>query len=189
MALRYMTEFMPQHRGQLVAAAHHCQQTQMNAEIPPRQGESVDRAVSSEHQFPGKALAQFTGEVTTPACSRQQWLPDALHIVGQYRVINVVRIAVDLTRNPVAQPAFDAAAHLATVTEGRQLHCVGSARRPRCQQRSEQDQCTDVHASYCDSEAFHDRMMRDSHKRRVNLANPARRINCNEISHEFTYPF
>ena len=188
-ALRYVTQLMPEHRCQFIAAANHRQQPQMNTKISARQRKRIDRAVAPEHDLPGKALTQFTAKVATQARRRQQRLPDALHIVDQHRIVNVIRVTVDFARNPVTQSALDIAAHLAAIPQRRQLVAVGRTPLQRRQQRGRQNQSMNGDATHRVYGAFHDRMMRDSYKRRVNLALPAQRSNCNELTHELTYPF
>ena len=81
MPLRDVAELVRQHRGQLVPAADHAQQAQVQAEVAPRQGEGVDRAVAPHEDLPGKGLVQLRQQFATLARRRQQGLPDALHIV------------------------------------------------------------------------------------------------------------
>ena len=125
MALRDVAEFVPQDRGQLVAVADHGNQPQVHAQVAARQGKGVDRAVAPQHDLPGKTLGQFGRQVTTRARCRQQGLPDALHVLGQHRVVQVVRIAVDFTRDAVPQAALVAAAHGAGVAQRRDLGARG----------------------------------------------------------------
>ena len=90
----------------------------MHAKVAARQGKRIHRAVAPKHDLPGKSIPQFRRPVTPSPCRSPQSLPDALDIVDQPRVVQVVRVPVDFTRDPVAQPAFGAATHLATVTQG-----------------------------------------------------------------------
>ena len=81
-ALGDVAQLMPQHRGQLVAAGHHRNQTQVHAQVAAGHGKGIHRAVLAQHDFPGKALVQFRRQITPQTSRRHQGLPNALHILG-----------------------------------------------------------------------------------------------------------
>ena len=131
MALRDMAKFMAEHRGELVAAADHGQQAQVQAQVATRQSKCVDGAVTSQQDLPGKSFVQLRTQVATKAGRRQQGLPDVLYIVAQNGIVKVIRVAVQLAHNSVTQASLFVAAHLAAITQQRQIgrctHCNGLA--------------------------------------------------------------
>ena len=72
---------------------------------------------------------QFRRQVAAQSRRIQQGLPNALHVVAQNRIVNVVRITVDFAGNPVAQAAFGTASNFTTVPQGGQLDIVRPAQR------------------------------------------------------------
>ncbi len=127
MPLRDVAQLVPQHRRQLVAVADHCNQTHVHTQVAAGQGKSVHRAVAPEHDLPGKALVQFRRQIAPQPGGRQQGLPNALHVVGQHGVVQVVGVAVNFAGNAVAQASFVAAGHVAAIAQRGQL-----AGRQRC---------------------------------------------------------
>ena len=121
MALGDVAKFVPEHRRQFVAAADHADQAQMHAQITAGQRKRVHRAVAPEQNLPGKPRIELGRQIAARARCREQRLPDALHILGQDWVVDIVRIAVDLARNAVAQAPLGTAAHVTAVAQRRQL--------------------------------------------------------------------
>ena len=119
MTLGHVRQLVAEHGGQLVPAGDNCHQPQVQSKIAAGQRKRVDRTVFAHHDFPGKAFVQLGAEVASQPCRRQQQLPDALHILGHHRVVNVVRVAVDFTRNAVAHASLVARRHVAAVAQVR----------------------------------------------------------------------
>ena len=101
-ALADVAEFVRQHRGQLVAAAHHAHQPQMHAQVAARQGKSVHAAVAPQQHRPGKALVQLLGQFAARAGRLAQRVQRGLHILLQRAVVEVVGVAVELADDVVA---------------------------------------------------------------------------------------
>ena len=121
MPLGDVAEFVRQHRGQFIFAIDDGNQPKMHAKIAPRQGKGIDAAITSKRHIPGKRGFQFGQELTTLAGTLQQALPDALHVLPQHRVIDVIRVTVERTRNAITQPAFGRHAHFGAIAQSRQL--------------------------------------------------------------------
>ena len=102
-ALRDVAQLMRQHRRQLVARADHSDQSQVHSQIAAGQRKGVDRAVPPQQDLPGKALFQLVRQLAPRARRIDQVLPDAFHILLQYRIVDVVRIAVQRADDAVTQ--------------------------------------------------------------------------------------
>jgi hypothetical protein len=102
-ALGDMAELVRQHRRQFIAAAHHPHQPQMQAKVGTGQGKGIDRAVAAQQNLPGVGLVELRGQLAALAGRRQQRLPDALHVFHEDRIVHIVRVAVQLAGNAVAQ--------------------------------------------------------------------------------------
>ena len=125
-ALRDVAQLMRQHRRQLVTRADHADQAQMHPQIAARQRKGVDRAVPPQQDLPGKALLQLVRQLAARACRIDQVLPDAFHIFLQYRIVDVVRIAVERADDAVTQTP------LVTGRRGRAIAQRGQAQLGLC---------------------------------------------------------
>ena len=109
MALGHVAEFVRQHRRQFVARGGDVDQAQLQAEPAAGQRERVDDAVLAQQHLPGEAVVELRGEFAARAGGGQQPLPDVLHVLVQDGVVDVVRVAVQLARDPLAEFALGAA--------------------------------------------------------------------------------
>ena len=108
-------------RGQLIAAADHADQAQIDAHIAAGQRKRVDLTVLAQEQRPGKALLQLGRQLATLARRILQMQPDAFHIFLQHRVVQIVRIAVQLADDGIAQtPLLARGQRRCAVAQGRQ---------------------------------------------------------------------
>ena len=128
MALRYMAQLMRQHRSEFVAATDHAHQPQMHAQITARQRKGVHRAVAPQQHLPSKALVQIGRKLAARTRRRQQRLPQVVDIFIEHRVIDVVRVAVQLADDAVAQAAFIAQRQITAIAQRWQARL----RRHRC---------------------------------------------------------
>jgi hypothetical protein len=92
----------------------------MQPQISPGQRKGIDRAVTAQQDLPRIGLIEFRCQLATLAGSTQQGLPDALHIFRKNRIVHIVGVAVQFTRNPVAQAALRIGGHVGAVTQVRQ---------------------------------------------------------------------
>ena len=115
-----MAQLMGQHGGHLIGAGDGTDQPQMHAKIATRQGKGIDAAVADQKHVPGKAFVQFRRQLAPRAGSGHQRLPDALQIIHQHRVIDVVRVAVKADGDAVANAAFCRSRKLGIVAQRRQ---------------------------------------------------------------------
>ena len=106
MPLGDVAQFMAQYRRQLVTVAHRANQAQMHAQVATRQRKGIDAAVTNQKQLPGKALVQLRRDVPTRARCRHQGLPNALQVVPQHRVVDVVWIPVNAGGNALANASL-----------------------------------------------------------------------------------
>ena len=120
MPLRDMAQLVRQHGGHLIGAGDRTDQPQMHAKIAARQGKGIDAAVADQKHVPGKALVQFCRQLAARAGSGHQRLPDALQIIHQHRVIDIVRVAVKADGDAVANAAFCRCRKLGVVAQRRQ---------------------------------------------------------------------
>ena len=124
MTLCHMAELMRQHGGEFIATADDPDQTQVQTKISAWQGKRVDAAVTAKHDLPGKTLVKFRRQISAQSCRSKQGLPDRLHIVAQDGVIDIVRIAVDLTGDAVSEAPLRRRPQLAAVAQCRQLASI-----------------------------------------------------------------
>ena len=117
MTLRYVAHLVGQHGRQFVSVAHDTYQAQMQTEITARQGKGVDGPVAPKHDLPSKALLDLGRHFAAGFRCSQQRLPDAVDVFEQDGIIQVVRVAVDLPRNAVAQAALGRCCERAVVTQ------------------------------------------------------------------------
>ena len=104
MALRDVGQLMAHHSGKFIAIAYKADQPQVHAQIAAWQRKSVDGAVTNQKQLPGKARLKLRRKLAArPSCCHQG-LPDSLQIVGQYRIVNIVGIAVNAGGDAVPNP-------------------------------------------------------------------------------------
>ena len=138
MALSHMAELVRQNRSQFILVRRHAKQAQVQTEPAPRQRESVDGPVLAEQHLPGKTFIQFGCEIAALASGRQQRLPDALHVLNQQWIVDVIGIAEQLASDALSQLALGADIHVARVAQGRQLRRYrhGKAHQHDDQQRS-----------------------------------------------------
>ena len=129
MALSHLAQLVCQHRGQLVTRGHHANQAQVHTQVATGQRKGIHRAIAPQQHLPGKALIQLGRELAARARSRQQRLPQPLHIFHQHRVIDVVRVAVQLADDAVAQPALFARGEGTAIAQGGQAGLGSSGQR------------------------------------------------------------
>jgi len=138
--LRHVAQLVRHHRGQLVARAHHPDQAQVQPQVAARQGKGIHGAVTPQQHLPRKALVQLGRQLAPRPRRRHQRLPDALHIFANHRVIDVVRVAVQLANDAVAQPPLLTAGQVAAIPQGwKPPLCVsrqGACHANRYQKRS-----------------------------------------------------
>ena len=106
MTLGDVAGFVCNHRSQLIATADHTDQPQVHAHIATRQRKRIDLAVLAQQQSPGKALFKLWRQLPVLARRILQVQPDAFHILLQHRVIQIVRVAVQLLDDGIAQAAL-----------------------------------------------------------------------------------
>ena len=121
MALGDVAHFMGQHRREFVPAADHTNQAQVHTHVTTGQRKRVDAAVLAQQDLPRKPLLQLGRQLAARAGSGHQGLPDVLHIFDQHRVVDVVRVAVQLAGNTVTQTALGRRRHVAAVAQRGQL--------------------------------------------------------------------
>ena len=128
---------MANHRSELVAGAGDGDQAEVNADEAAGQGECVDARVANEKGLPGKALVDVGGDVAEAASGGDERLPDRLQVLEQQRVVDVVRIEVDLAHDLVADLAFRADAEVGRVGVAERGQVV--LRQGRLQHRAERE--------------------------------------------------
>ena len=111
MALGDVAEFM----------GHDTDQPQMQSQVTAGQCEGIHGAITAEHDLPGETLVEFGRDLAALARCRQQALPDGIHVFGQHRVVQVVGVPVDLSRDTVAEPTLGAGAEFAAIPQGGKL--------------------------------------------------------------------
>ena len=116
-ALRDVRQLVRQHRGQLGARADHAHQPQVQAEVTARQRKGVDAAVAPQQHAPGVALVQLGRQLAARAGAVQQRAPQAVDVFADDGVVDVVRVAVQLADDGVAQLALFQRRHLAGVAQ------------------------------------------------------------------------
>ena len=82
----------PKTRGSATSGRACADQAQMQAQVAAGQCKRVDAAVFAQQNLPGKPAVDVDGQIASLTCSGQQGLPDALHIVTNHRVVQVVRV-------------------------------------------------------------------------------------------------
>ena len=128
MALADVAQLVRQHRSEFIGRAHHPHQAQVHAQIATRQREGVDHAVAPKKELKRKALVQFGRDFAARARRSNQRLPHVLHVFGQLGIVDVVRIAVQLPRDAVAQAPLRARAHVPAVAQRGQAGLTGLLR-------------------------------------------------------------
>ena len=93
----------------------------MQAKVTAGQSEGVHRAVTPHQDFPSEAFVQLSRQIAPQARRRKQGLPDVVNVFKQNRVVDVVRVAVQLPNNAIPQAALIAAGHVAAVAQVGQL--------------------------------------------------------------------
>ena len=121
MALGHMAEFVRQHRCEFITRRHHPHQAQMHPQVATGQGKRVYRAVPSQQNLPGEALVQLGRQFSARPGRFHQRLPDALHIVCDDRIVDVVGVPVQLADDAVAQSALGAGGEIAAFAQGGQM--------------------------------------------------------------------
>ena len=106
MALSNVAGFVGDDRCQLIATADHTNQPQIHAHITAGQCKRIDLPVLAQNQRPGKTLFQLWRQLPILARRILQVQPDAFHILLQHRVIEIVRVAVQLLDDGIAQAAL-----------------------------------------------------------------------------------
>ena len=117
MPLRYVAELVRHDGGQLIGTADHGDQAGVYAKIAARQREGVNAPVTHQHHVPSEALFELVAQLTARPSGIHQRLPDALHIVAQHRVVNVVGVSKNTHGNAVAQPPLARSRELGAVTQ------------------------------------------------------------------------
>ena len=103
MTLRHVAQLMGQYGRQLIPIGDSAHQTEVQTQIPAGQCKCIDATVLAQQNLPGESPVNVGGQVTPLSRSGQQGLPDALHILHNHGVVDVVGIAVQLARNALAQ--------------------------------------------------------------------------------------
>jgi hypothetical protein len=75
----------------------------VQTKVGARKRKGVDRAVATQQNLPSIGLVQFGWSRSPRWRAAQQGLPDALHVLHQNRIVHIVRVAVQLSGNAVAQ--------------------------------------------------------------------------------------
>ena len=139
-ALRDVAEFMAHDRGELVSVGDGSDQPQVHPHVTTGERERVHAFVTHQQQVPresvcqlGRHLAELTGRVT-------QRPPNALQVIDQHGVVQVVGVRHQLAHDGLAQTALLRHAHAVAVADVGQAGCIRLGLYPPTLNRARQGQ-------------------------------------------------
>ncbi len=124
MPLRHVAQLVRHHRGQLVARAHHPDQAQVQPQVAAGQGKGIHGAVTPQQHLPRKALVQLGRQLARARAAAINGCQMPCTYSPITRVIDVVRVAVQLANDAIAQPPLLAAGQVAAIPQGRKPPCA-----------------------------------------------------------------
>ena len=101
--LGHVRQLVRQHRGQLVGCRGHRHQTQVDADVAPRQRKRVHRLVSHQERLPGVTVLQIRADLSPLPGRAQQVAPQRLHVLQQQGIVDHGWVAADGTHDAVTQ--------------------------------------------------------------------------------------
>ena len=106
MALGHMAQLMGQDGSQLIPARHNAHQPEMHPKVGSGQGKRIDRPVPPQQQAPRILRIQLGWQLPARSCGCHKRQPNALYVVANDGVVEVVGVAIELAGNAVTQAAL-----------------------------------------------------------------------------------